>query len=313
MQVMDLSSNASSADLDLVTDTLKQCSVVVDLQTNHRSRWIARRLRKSGVPVFSADKRASFRFLLVIRSWIRGRLFRKRASEQPPIKHQFKMMLDAVYAALQSMGITDAQALGEARPKLNLNSLTSSDASWLREMEFGQWLAIAAGASFPTKRPPTEVLKDSLLELRSLWPEDRPVPGIVFIGGPEDRPAAVELLDETHWKGPVINLAGKLSLEDTARAISKASVLLSSDSGLSHIAEALGVPVAVLFGPTVEEFGFLPHGPSSKAYSSTLGCRPCSKHGKQPCRYGDKLCFNSIDTRSVSRHLSSLLTAGRFP
>jgi heptosyltransferase-2 len=308
--VVDLPSNASSMAMNAVMDALKQCRTVIDLQTNHRSRWMVRRLKQAGVPVFSADKKGSFRLMLVLKSWIRGRLFRYRSTKSHLRDLQYQMMLDAVGSAIKSLGLGNPEAVTSAKPRLDVSSWSTQDSSWCREMQFGRWLGVAAGASFPTKRAPAEVLKDILVELRRLWPTDQALPGIVFIGGPEDRQAAVELMDETHWGGPVLNLAGKLSLDDTAIAISKTLGLLTNDSGLSHIAEALGKPVAVLFGPTVEEFGFAPHGPQSAAYSSTLGCRPCSKHGKRSCRYGDKLCFSSIDTPAVARHLKSILLQG---
>ncbi len=310
LKTIELSSKASSVVMQGITDELVQCHAVVDLQTSLRSRRLLRRVRKAGVPVFSADKHGFFRAWLVISSWLRGRIFKVLPASRHPQKLQYVMMLEAVHAAATFLGIQDPVALANARPALLDLKYLATDASWVREMEFGHWLGVAPGASFPSKRAPTEVFRDTLIELLRLWPKDLAIPGLVFVGGPEDRSAAIELMDETHWSGPVINLAGKLSLEDTTRALGRTSVLLSNDSGLAHIAEAVGKPVAVLFGPTVETFGFSPRGKDSVAYSSDLGCRPCSKHGKQSCRYGDHLCFRMIDTRAIAKHLKTQLTAG---
>jgi hypothetical protein len=38
-----------------------------------------------------------------------------------------------------------------------------------------------------------------------------------------------------------------------------------------------------------------------------VGCRPCSKHGRAPCRYSDKLCFNTLSPDDIAAHLVSLL------
>ena len=40
-----------------------------------------------------------------------------------------------------------------------------------------------------------------------------------------------------------------------------------------HLAEAVGVPVVALFGPTVETFGYFPSLEHSKVVERTLACR----------------------------------------
>lgn len=307
---LDWPSNAAVAIGRHVFEQLSQCDVVVDLQTNHRSRRVTRHLRKKGIRVFSADKLNWPRMRLVLSGWLRGRVLRLPESRLKPEKQQYRMMLDALRGALQSLGYDDSAAFERSRPALNVDSLRGTAVSWDRETDFGSWLAVGAGASYPTKRAPTEVLVDVLTDLSKNWPENQPFPGLLLVGGTEDRAASVTLTDSVRWAGPVINLTGKLSLDETMLALSKASVLLSNDSGLAHIAEAVGRPVAVLFGPTIESFGFTPQGAASKAFSASLGCRPCSKHGKLSCRYGDQLCFRSIDTRSVSSYLAGVLRSG---
>ena len=307
---VDWPSKVSSSANREIFNQLVRCDVVVDLQTNHRSRNLQRKLRHRGVRVFAADKFNWYRAKLVLLSWLRGRTIRLTDDHIKVHKHQFRMMLDALNDAIGYLGLPEKFALDMARPKLRVDALKHSDASWIREADFGVWLAVAAGASHPTKRAPAEVLIDILTDISAHWPHHLPLPGLLFVGGAEDRAAAVSLMDQTHWTGPVINLAGKLSLDETMLALSKTSVLLSNDSGLAHIAEALGKPVAVLFGPTIESFGFPPQRTDSRGFSSNVGCRPCSKHGKRTCRFQDQLCFRSIDTREVARYLSGILASG---
>src|SRR5690606_38416017 len=78
---------------------------------------------------------------------------------------------------------------------------------------------------------------------------------------------------------------------------------------LGHIAESVDTPTAILFGPTIESFGFAPRMKKSRAFSASTGCRPCSKHGKVDCRFGDKLCFLSIPAGDVADHLAQLLSS----
>jgi ADP-heptose:LPS heptosyltransferase len=132
---------------------------------------------------------------------------------------------------------------------------------------------------------------------------------LVFFGDDQDRQAALKLADSLNWSGPVLNLAGRLSLWETAVALRETSSLLSNDSSLGHIAEAVDTPTGILFGPTIESFGFAPRMRQSRAFSTLLGCRPCSKHGKITCRYGDKLCFTSLRAEDVAGHLVGQLTS----
>ena len=131
----------------------------------------------------------------------------------------------------------------------------------------------------------------------------------MILGDHNDRTVARQLLDSLHWPFPTMNLTGRLSLEETTYALGEADGLLSNDSSLAHIAEAVGTPVAVLFGPTVEAFGFAPRAETSRAFSSTVGCRPCSKHGKLSCRFDDHLCFQLIPPKLVADHLFNFVSA----
>jgi ADP-heptose:LPS heptosyltransferase len=56
------------------------------------------------------------------------------------------------------------------------------------------------------------------------------------------------LVDVTGMKG-VTNLSGKLTIREAASVISSCDVVVSPDTGLYHVASALGKPVATYFGP----------------------------------------------------------------
>jgi heptosyltransferase-2 len=86
----------------------------------------------------------------------------------------------------------------------------------------------------------------------------------------------VQALDD----GPreaVIDLAGATSLETLAGVLSLASVCVSNDSGAMHLAGAVGVPLAALFGPT-REYETAPltrEGGRLDVLINPVWCRPC--------------------------------------
>ena len=177
----------------------------------------------------------------------------------------------------------------------------------LKELKLGNWIAVAPGASYPTKKAPEEIFAEILnktLQFQSKKADnDKPDIGLLFLGDTNDRKVVSDLVAKLNWPFATLNLAGKLSLWESSLAVKQARVLLSNDSSLAHIAEAVDIPAAVLFGPTIESFGFAPHLAKSRAFSSSLGCRPCSKHGKTPCRFEDMKCFTDISRDEVADFL----------
>lgn len=98
-----------------------------------------------------------------------------------------------------------------------------------------------------------------------------------------------------------LNLCGKLSLMETAAVLERLHLFVTNDTGLMHLACAVGVPVAALFGPTVEEFGFSPFGPpeSARVVSKNMPCRPCHPHGPSHCYVGTHACMRGISPEEV--------------
>lgn len=71
---------------------------------------------------------------------------------------------------------------------------------------------------------------------------------VVLTGGPDsDERAYAEAIAQ---QVPVLNLAGALSLAETAELIGSARLFIGPDTAVTHIAAAMGVPTIALFGPS---------------------------------------------------------------
>ncbi len=284
----------------------KKIDGVLDLQNNLRSFQISKHFQRQGVLTFRCDKNRLQRGLLVARTFIRNRLspLRKEEHSKKPLL-QYQMMANAFASMLKNLQIPPSeieQALLMCRPRIRLPQLSPNvSGAWLNSLCYGDWLAIAPGASHHSKRAPMQLWHEILYDLKTA--AGLPPPpnfGLLVVGGENDKVFNSELLDSLAWKGPVLNLTGKLTLIETASAISKVRRLITNDSGLLHMAEAVDTPVLALFGPTSEEFGFAPWQKESRVFSSPIGCRPCSRHGSAPCRFADRLCFETINTKAVA-------------
>lgn len=145
---------------------------------------------------------------------------------------------------------------------------------------------LVVGGSYFTKQIPINKLKE-ICENSSL--------PITLLGGKEDAHIAEQV--QAVFKDKTINLCGKLSLNQSASIIQQAQKVITSDTGLMHIAAAYKKDVISLWGNTVPEFGMGPYlaGENSLLLEvKNLGCRPCSKLGYRKCPKGHFNCMNQI-------------------
>jgi ADP-heptose:LPS heptosyltransferase len=121
---------------------------------------------------------------------------------------------------------------------------------------------------------------------------------VYILGGEADRNACEELCNKTARKN-IINLAGKLTLLQTAALMQGAAMNYVNDSAPLHIASAMNAPVTEYFCSTVPAFGFGPLSSNSKIVETELKleCRPCGLHGYAKCPLGHFKCALSIEIK----------------
>lgn len=131
------------------------------------------------------------------------------------------------------------------------------------------WLAAGRTAH---RSWPVENWRELLDSWNVLFPRHRPV-----LIGTAAEAAMIAQIAEGH--PDCINLAGKTNMPQLMTVIAGADAMISTDTGPSHMAAALGVPVVALFGPTQP----LQTGPFSdgknavEILSAGLPCGPCVK------------------------------------
>lgn len=166
----------------------------------------------------------------------------------------------------------------------------------LKGSAFG--FAICPGAKHLTKRWPEERFASAGARIV------RQLGGRAFIfGGPEDEALCSRIAEKivsTEGADAAVSFAGSLTLLETASALAHLRYAITNDTGLMHIAEAMGVPVFALFGPTVREFGFFPQRNDSIVLERNgLYCRPCSHIGLEKCPEGHFRCMTEVETEDL--------------
>ena len=126
---------------------------------------------------------------------------------------------------------------------------------------------------------------------------------VALVGAPEDRAVAGGL----GKRDGVVDLLGALSLDELAALARRADAYLGNDSGPSHLAEAAGAPVVMLFGPS-DPLVYGPRDRDSIALTAGLPCAPCFEFGRiAPCL--NVLCMPSL---SVDRVWSEVARVSRL-
>lgn len=168
---------------------------------------------------------------------------------------------------------------------------------WLAEIGLDRkpFAAIAPGAAHATKRWPVAHWRALAERLQQLGF------GIVVVGGPQDRALADEL------GSTVANAAGEFSLQETGACLARATVAVSGDTGVMHMATGVGTRVVALFGPTVEPFGFYPYTKRAVVLEQDLACRPCSAMGTERCPLGHHRCLRDVLPDQVAAAVQQLV------
>jgi len=146
-------------------------------------------------------------------------------------------------------------------------------------------VAVAPGSNWFTKRWPKEHFEQLVKKLSDLNY------GIIFIGSKEER----DLCEEINPQKNYVNLAGELSLLESAAVISFCDLMICNDSGALHIADAMQIDLFAFFGPTVKSIGYFPFRGNDKVFEVDLDCRPCSSHGTNACPLGHHNCMRFIE------------------
>jgi heptosyltransferase II len=114
------------------------------------------------------------------------------------------------------------------------------------------------------------------------------------VGGPGEKALAQEIVATG---GPRVRDLTGTDLRNGILAMAAASVAISNDSGLMHIAAALGTPTMGIFGPTSPYLWAPLNGLAATVQTKTeLACQPCQR---TVCTMNDHRCMRDIPASDV--------------
>ncbi|MGQ7719902.1 glycosyltransferase family 9 protein [Melioribacter sp. OK-6-Me] len=167
------------------------------------------------------------------------------------------------------------------------------------ELDEGNYIGVCPGSKHFTKMWPS----DYFVQLGNKIYE-RGIKTLLF-GGRDDR----ELCNTIASRIPeAVDLSTDDDLLNLAAHMKRCKLVVSNDTGLMHLAASQNIPLIVIFGSSVKEFGFLPYKVKFRLVENEgLRCRPCSHIGRENCPRGHFKCMTELTPELVFNNIIELL------
>jgi ADP-heptose:LPS heptosyltransferase len=121
---------------------------------------------------------------------------------------------------------------------------------------------------------------------------------IILIGAPKEKVFVAEVFEKLDLKNDIDNQAGQTNLSSLVELLGSSQVMLTTDSGPAHLANALGTHVVVLFGAGNEK-NTAPYNADELTVVrlNKLSCEPCEKN---VCiKYNVPQCLQQLDSEMI--------------
>ena len=150
----------------------------------------------------------------------------------------------------------------------------------------GPFALLNTGAAWPNKRWPAPRLAELAMELRA-----RRGMRSVVLWGPGERALADDVVAKA---GDAALLSPPTTIADVVALASAAAVMVSGDTGPTHIASAVGTPLVGIYGPTRPER----NGPNGTDDECVSRASVCQCHHLRQCRR-ERMCLLDIEVAEV--------------
>ncbi len=256
-------------DVVLTTPVLERLherypEAVIDILTDARAREVLEHCPYRGA-ILLKEKRACWRGLLRLVHTLRraryevivdlrtdGLAYLLRAKRRFT---KWRARPLGAHAVEDHMGVI--AALGGAIPPTQVwlnDALRDAAATLLAALPGRRWLALGPGANWPPKTWAAERFRELVALAKPSFD------AVILLGGPNDRERAALIAEDCAL--PCLNLCGATNLLQAAAVLARARVFVGNDSGLGHLASAVGTATLTVFGPG-RPLRYHPWGPQS--------------------------------------------------
>ena len=218
-----------------------------------------------------------------------------------PDKHARPPMV-AWYGALAGSGVP-----ADAQPRMGSAEVACNDAMRAQGLQAQRYWVLVPGAEYGSaKRWPAAhfaALAQQLIDQHQL--------PVLLLGSTKDAEVCAQIASTVNAVQPGIchDLAGRTSLQDAIALVAGARAMVSNDSGLMHVAAALGVPQVAIFGsssplhtPPLSLLAQVVWLKNEASYQPPLDCAPCFA---RQCPLGHTRCLGDVTVAMVLARLGA--------
>jgi heptosyltransferase-2 len=200
-----------------------------------------------------------------------------------------RQILDQTVKRFVALGLDSGESLPGDLPNPSLRISTDNQARALVALGLdheGPVIAMMPGAEYgPAKCWPLEYFTELAARL------DAAGYAVWVFGSPKDAAAGARIADASR----AVNLCGRTSLEDVIDLLAACEQAVSNDSGLMHIAAAVGTRVHAIYGSSSSKFT-PPLTKSREIHEIDLECKPCFE---RECPLGHLRCLRDVSVDAV--------------
>lgn len=170
-------------------------------------------------------------------------------------------------------------------------------------------IGLLVGSGRALKRVPLPTLSSLVTQL--VQDAAEPPVQVFLIGGPADTELAGQIRQGVPLsaQAQVQDLSGRYALAELPTVLRQLDLLIGVDSGVTHMADALGVPILCIAGPVDLGEVYAPATAKRQFLITPLSCYPCSRVFDTPatCHQGTVACLTTLDPDAIARQVTRML------
>jgi lipopolysaccharide heptosyltransferase I len=195
-----------------------------------------------------------------------------------------------------NLGILETLGVRNRAREFPIDEVASDAARRVRDETGNRYAVLNPGAAWPNKRWPPDRLAAIARHLR-----DRHALSSIVLWGPGEEALAGEVVAASN--GAAL-LSPRTTIADLVALARGAAVMVSGDTGPTHIAAAVGTPLVGIYGPTRPAR----NGPMSPLDITVSRDTICECHHLRRCRL-ERMCLLDIEVAEVAAAIDQRLAA----
>jgi heptosyltransferase-1 len=195
-----------------------------------------------------------------------------------------------------NLGMLRVLGVTAGDPEFPIAQVESETARAVTRQTGGRYALLNPGAAWPNKRWPPSRFAAIAAELRA-----RHALTSVVLWGPGEEALAAAVVEGA---GGAAILPAKTSIADLVALARGAALMVSGDTGPTHVAAALGTPIVGIYGPTRP----VRNGPLSPYDITVSRDAVCQCHHRRRCRLA-RMCMLDIEVAEVMAAVDRRLSA----